>query len=213
MARTGGLLCWVPRSIDSCSLLMLRSTDSINFCACLPAFLKTRTQRSSPSSLLKLSASLSKAFHFFSNTFLRSSSSWHAVGRTVTALVRKLDSVIGKKSREARSGCIRAKSASSLESSCGAASTGEVGETAEKTDSKVKRRLDLSPSLVGASSIIVSSSCTSMLAESSSLGSTAIARCRASSISNINLPRFSTSRPMSPKTWFHSSSHSIASST
>lgn len=192
---------------------MLRPTDSHNFSACLPAFRKTRIHRSSLSSRRKVSASLSSTFHFDSRPFLRSSSSLHAEGKGFSALDRKLDKVIGRKSNEARRGCILAKSAIKFESSCAFAKPGDVrGESAEKAAGKLKRCFAWICAFVGASSMMVSSSCTSRPIPSGICSGEGDI-CLFSSISKISRLRRSASCSMSPRTTFHSSSHSIASST
>lgn len=122
---------------------------------------------------------------------------------------------MGRKSREARSGCIRANKASKFDSSCalGVALVPNLGPGFEIVGVKLNREFRDFVPFAGDSSTIVSSSFISRLFVESASTSVTTVLCRFSSISNISRLRLSISNPTSPSTAFHSSSHSIASST
>lgn len=118
---------------------------------------------------------------------------------------------MGRNSKEAFSGCILANKANKLESSWAIVVLwGEFGLSG-KEFVMLNRLFACDRVLVGGvSSTIVASSLRSTPSPETSAN---IDLCLFSSISNTDLAKMSISFPISPKTVFHSSSHSIAIST
>ena len=106
---------WKSLANASSSSVMLLATQSINCKAEWPAFLNAWFHWSSSNSRRNDTASNSSLCHCCSNVAHVFSNSLHAVGKIALARPWKVDNLIGKKSKEARSGCSFAKRLNRLE--------------------------------------------------------------------------------------------------
>ena len=105
----GACFRWKLLVNASSSSVILLATQSINRKAEWPAFLNAWFHWSSSNSRRNDTASDSSLCHCCSNVAHVLSNSLHAVGKFALARPWKVDNLIGKKSKEARSGCILAR--------------------------------------------------------------------------------------------------------